>query len=103
MRVLCLLTVLVVLGGCQFRIPVNAEGQPTGEPAAVTWSASGDMEAVAVDPEGVETPVEVTAAPDMEAVSEAVGAGTALLPFPWNILGSVAVGGLALLGKKKDK
>ncbi len=101
MRWLMVFLVVLSLSGCKLLIPVDDAGQPTGEPAGVVWSESGDMEAVTVDPVGVETPIEVTAAPDAEAIGAAVGAGAALLPPPWNIIGSLAVGGLGLLGKKK--
>jgi len=59
------------------------------------------MEAVTVDPEGTETPIELTGAPDPDALIGAVGVGAKLLPPPWNLLIPLGLGGLTMLRNRK--
>lgn len=83
-------TFAVVLSGCRAVIHTDAAGQPTGD---VTWTASesGEMEAVAMAPDGTTTPVQMDVEPDTEAIGAALQTGGGLLGGPWGL-------GLGLLG-----
>lgn len=97
---LVLLWVVVsVLSGCKFSIPVDESGKPLG-PVASEISPTGKSHAVTVDPDGTETLVEATAAPDLETIAEAGAVAAGILPPPWNLLGGL-FGLLPLLGKGK--
>ncbi len=95
-----MLTIAVALVACKITIPVDNAGQPTGEPAMIEPSESGSMEAVTVAPDGTETPVELDASIDGEALVAAGTAAATALPPPWGMLLSLGIGLASTIRKK---